>query len=487
MLLPQPRGHLRAPLCLVASLIFVVVVLTTTHAQDASTGVIRGTVVDLSGARIAQAAVTVTSARTGVARSIAADAEGAFAMQLLPPDDYVVSAGAPGMAAGRAVVHLEIGGTAQADLVLGITGTKETVDVSSSPTMVETQPSEISSVVDERAIEQLPMNGRRFTDLALLTPGVTQDPRSLTSATNGDLAFGGVRGFQSSFLVDGVDNNNAFFAQARGRYRAPYQFSNEVVQEFRVSSNTYGVELGRAGGAVVNVVTKSGSNYWHGTGFYFLRDGQVSADYRGLTPKPVDRQHQFGGTIGGPIKQNKLFFFAGFDQHIFHVPAVVHFANGATAVVPQPADYEASDQAMVFAAANSLSAMGGEFRSVLLGNAGFAKLDWSLSPKHYLSARLSTSRYYGANNVFFDPGSPVTTYAMSDNGEERVSTESAAVSLTSSLSQRITSHVRVQFARDLEDSSANSADPLSKIYDVLGDLPSCPAPLASIACSLPKP
>ena len=85
----------------------------------------------------------------------------------------------------------------------------------------------------------LPLNGRRFSDMALLDGGVTQDPRSLTSASNGDLAYGGIRGTQTSYLVDGADNNNAFFAQARGRYRAPYQFSNEVVQEFRVSTNSY--------------------------------------------------------------------------------------------------------------------------------------------------------------------------------------------------------------------------------------------------------
>src|SRR4051812_27504667 len=91
------------------------------------------------------------------------------------------------------------------------------------------EPSGVSDVIDQRAISDFPLNGRRFTDLALLTPGVTQDPRGLTSSSNGDLAFGGVRGYQSSFLVDGADNNNSFFGQARGRYRAPYQFSNEVV------------------------------------------------------------------------------------------------------------------------------------------------------------------------------------------------------------------------------------------------------------------
>ena len=98
---------------------------------------------------------------------------------------------------------------------LVVAGTKEIVTVSGEQPLVETQPSAISAVIDERAINELPLNGRRYTDLALLTPGVTQDPRGLTSGSNGDLAFGGIRGYQSSYLVDGGDNNNAFFSQAR--------------------------------------------------------------------------------------------------------------------------------------------------------------------------------------------------------------------------------------------------------------------------------
>ncbi len=98
------------------------------------------------------------------------------------------------------------------------------------PPLVETVPSAVSAIIDEKAINDLPLNGRRFTDLSLLAPGVTQDPRGMTSSSNGDLAFGGIRGYQSSYLVDAADNNNAFFGQARGRYRAPYQFSNDVVQ-----------------------------------------------------------------------------------------------------------------------------------------------------------------------------------------------------------------------------------------------------------------
>lgn len=226
-------------------------------------------------------------------------------------------------------VHVDVGGVTELEFKLPVAGAKETVTVSGEPPLVETQPSGISSLIDERAINELPLNGRRYTDLALLTPGVTQDPRGLTSGSNGDLAFGGIRGFQSSYLVDGGDNNNAFFAQARGRYRAPYQFSNEVVQEFRVSSNTYGAELGRSGGAVVNVVTKSGSNHLHGTDFYFICDSAFGATHPLLDFKPHDQQQQFGFTLGGPIRRNKIFFFAGLDQHIFHVPTVVRFDSGS--------------------------------------------------------------------------------------------------------------------------------------------------------------
>src|SRR5438105_13988603 len=220
-------------------------------------------------------------------------------------------------------LRVEVGGVSDLEFKLAIAGTKEIVTVSGEQPLVETQPSAVSSLIDERAINELPLNGRRYTDLALLTPGVTQDPRGLTSGSNGDLAFGGIRGYQSSYLVDGGDNNNASFSQARGRYRAPCQFSNAVVQEFRVASNTYGAELGRAGGAVVNVVTKSGSNHVHGTAFYFVRDSALNARHPFVDVKPHDRQHQFGFTIGGPIRQNRAFFFAGFDQHVFHVPTIV--------------------------------------------------------------------------------------------------------------------------------------------------------------------
>jgi hypothetical protein len=463
------------------SLSFLLVVLLTllfvfprALAQDASTGAIRGVVFDADGARLQGATVALANAATGIRYQATSDGEGAFVFELLPPGNYSTRVEAHGMSPQSSpLLQVDVGGTTQLEFRLSIAGAKETITVSGAPQLVETQPSAVSSVIDERAIEDLPLNGRRFTDLALLAPGVTQDPRGLTSSSNGDLAFGGIRGYQSSYLVDGADNNNAFFSQARGRYRAPYQFSNEVVQEFRVSSNSYGAEQGRAGGAVVNIVTKSGSNHLHGAAFYFLRDSRFNAQHPFADVKPDDQQHQFGFTLGGPILRNKIFFFAGFDQHIFHVPTVVRFLDGSSVLVPKKGneplshgDYEDSDKSLVFAAARQLTSMAGTFGSKLLGNTGFAKLDVSLTPRHFLSARLNTSRYYGQNNVFFDPASPVTTFAIGENGEEDVTTESASVSLTSSLSWRLNSHLRVQFSRDLQQSYSNTADVRTRITSV---------------------
>ena len=444
-------------------------------AQDAATGAIHGTVLDPAGGRVTQASIVAVNSATGVHYSATSDAEGRFSLDLLPPGDYSARAVAQGMSPQvTPTLHIEVGAAAELEFHLTIAGAQEKISVSGAPQLVNTESTAVSTLLDERAIADLPLNGRRFSDLMLLSPGVTQDPRSLTSATSGDLSFGGLRGFQNSFLVDGGDFNNAFFAQARGRYRAPYQFSTEVVQEFRVSSNSYGAELGRSGGAVINVVTKSGSNHWHGTGFYFLRDSSFGAADSFLAFRPHDRQQQAGGTIGGPIKKNKIFFFAGFDQHYFHVPDVVEFLNGSSQVVPQagtgpftPGDYEASDQALVFAAAARLSSLAGEYPAGQMGNSTYAKLDINPSPRNQLALRVNTSRYWGSNNVFLDPSSPLSYDAISNNGEETVGTETASASLTSSLSARMISHLRLQFSRDLQQSYTNSTDTLVKIPTII--------------------
>jgi hypothetical protein len=466
--------------------LFQLIFASAVLAQDASTGALRGVVFDARGAVITNADIVAIRVETGIRYHSATDSAGRFVLDLLPAGNYSARVEAEGMSPQISpVTRVEIGGATRLTFTLKVAGPKESITVSDTPRMVEMNPSSTSALVDDKAIKDLPLNGRRFTDLLLLMPGVTQDPRGLTSGSNGDLSYGGIRGYNTSFLVDGSDDNNGFFAQAMGRYRAPYQFSNEVVQEFRVSSSGYGSESGRAGGAVVNVVTKSGTNHWHGNAFYYLRDNSFAGaapPFVGFDPPNV--QHQFGGTIGGPIQRSKTFIFAGYDQHIFNVPTVVQFDNGSSVVVPQLGTYpsildyevcnpsvggQACDQALVFASAAQLSTMAGTFPAQLLGGTAFVKLDRVITAHQYLSVRLNAARYYGTNNVFFDPGSPITNYSISANGQEDVATESASLSLVSGISPRLTSHLRAQFSRDLEQSFPNTTGTRTSIYSWMAD------------------
>ncbi len=454
---------------------------TLLSAQDGSTS-LQGIIEDASGARIPAAAITIIDPSRGFQLQATSDAQGTFNFGMLPPGRYDVTASAPGMATRTSRgVELLVGGVSVVQLRLAPAAIAESITIRAEPVDVETQSGEISSMVTQVAIEGLPLMGRRFTDLALLSSDVVPDPRGLTPGSYGDLSVGAIRGFENSFLVDGADDNNSFFAQARGGYRAPYQFSNEVIKEFRVSKNSYSAELGRSGGAVVNVVTKSGTNDWHGTGFYYIRDRAFDAQQPYAPSEPNDMQQQFGGTIGGPIRKDKIFFYGGFDQHLLTMPSVVQFANGARSIVPTTnrcgiysngrgictPDFDYTDQAMVSAAAQQLNNMGGTYPTTMQGNAGFAKVDFNLSPKQLAFIRVSTSRLTGTNNVFFNPSSPITGYAESANGTENVQTETLAASLFSAWSTRFASNLRAQFSHDNQDAAANSDQPFTTIYGLM--------------------
>src|SRR5208283_5023972 len=174
------------------SLLIVLLLPPRIFAQDGSSA-LSGVVEDITGARVASAAVAVANPENGFHREAVADTAGNFSFGMLLPGRYIVSAWTTGMATKTARVELYVGGVEQVQLRLVPEGRTEIVTVSDQPETMETQSSGVSHVVPQQAIENLPLNGRRFTDLALLTPGVTQDPRGLTSVSNGDLSFGGIR------------------------------------------------------------------------------------------------------------------------------------------------------------------------------------------------------------------------------------------------------------------------------------------------------
>src|SRR5437667_2436481 len=192
---PPIRAHLNplpgtGPMPRFVCMIFLLV--ATALTQDASTGAIRGSAFDSTGRRIQGASVALVNTATGIRYGVITDSEGRFAFDLLPPGEYSARAEAAGMSPQIAPnLRVEVGGTSELEFRLAVAGTKESVTVSGEQPLVETQPSAVSSLIDERAINELPLNGRRYTELALLTLGVTQDPRGLTPGSDIDLAFGG--------------------------------------------------------------------------------------------------------------------------------------------------------------------------------------------------------------------------------------------------------------------------------------------------------
>ncbi|PYQ50049.1 MAG: hypothetical protein DMF59_11930, partial [Acidobacteria bacterium] len=295
-------------------LVFALAILVPLAAfGQSSTGAITGTVTDANGGAMPGVTVTATNTATHATRTVVSNGVGHYEVPLLPPGVYRVVAELSGFQPVSSVMNINVGTAATFDVKLK-PGVTETVTVTAAAPIIETSKSEVSSVVNEKAIQNLPTNGRNFIDFVLTTPGVVRDVRG------GDISFAGQRGTLNSMVVDGANNDNTFFGQTVGRTgsgRAPYQFSQDAVKEFQVNSNAYSAEYGRAGGAVINVVTKSGTNDFHGSVFDYYRDKQLNTNsYINVIngrAKSAYHYDQYGFSAGGPIVRDKHFFFANVD------------------------------------------------------------------------------------------------------------------------------------------------------------------------------
>src|SRR5258708_31254132 len=267
-------SHITARIAFTIALLLIPV--GSSLAQVGNQGTIQGTVVDQTGAVVPGAEITATRTATGATFKTTSTNDGFFEFTILPVGTYDLQARRSGFTALMDKgVELHVGAKLNLKLELKLSGKEETVVVEGEAPLVETTRTQLSSSVNDLTMTKTPANGRHVIDFVLLTPGVNRDVRG------GDLSFGGQRGTLNSLTVDGTDNNNTFFGQTLGRTssgRAPYQFSQDAVQEFQVNTNGYSAELGRAGGAVINVVTKSGTNQFHGTAFEIYRDRRLNAN-----------------------------------------------------------------------------------------------------------------------------------------------------------------------------------------------------------------
>ncbi|MDQ3009412.1 MAG: carboxypeptidase-like regulatory domain-containing protein, partial [Acidobacteriota bacterium] len=264
-----------AVLTAACGLLLTLAAFTTAFGQQAASATIEGIVNDPNNAVVVGARITARNVDTGLVREITTDSSGIYRLAALPPGTYALSASAASFAENKyGNVTLAVGQKLNLDLTLRV-NVSETVQITDAAPVVETSRTNVASSINERAVRELPVNGRNFLDFVTLTPGVVRDPRG------GDLSFGGQKGTLNSIQIDGVDNNNLFFGQSLGRTgsgRAPYQFSQDAVQEFQVNTNSFSAEFGRAAGGAINVITKSGTNEFHGTAFDFYRDRALNAN-----------------------------------------------------------------------------------------------------------------------------------------------------------------------------------------------------------------
>jgi hypothetical protein len=427
-----------ARLCALA--VFVLTLSIGAFAQSqATTGNIEGRVLDPQGAAVPGVTVTATNQDTGYSKDANADDLGNYRLILLPPGKYrVTTSGGQGFAAATYEnVTVTIGGQAPLDISLSLSGTNVIIDVAAEGQIVETTRTSVASTVNERAIENLPVNGRNFLDFATLTPSVVRDP-----TRQGDLAVGGQKGTLNSLQVDGTDNNNTFFGQSLGRTgtRPPYQFSEEAVQEFQVNQNGFSAEFGRAGGAVINVVTKSGTNTFHGSFFEYFRDESLNSNTPILTARgakrPKSQINQFGGTLGGPLKKDRAFFFFAYDGQRSTVPNVVDAPNFSGA--------PASVQALLAPKMGTYNV--GRDQNVIM-----AKTDIRLNDANQLVLRFNQQNFTGNNN---ENGGPLSVEEHSGNSVAKTLTFSG--SLTSTINNSLINEFRFQLGRDKEPGEANS-------------------------------
>jgi len=445
----------------------LVVGLSPSASAQVGSGVISGTVTDEKGGVIAGANVTVRNVDTKVALERQSNSEGEYRAVSLPPGNYEVSVQIQGFATmKREAIRLEVGSLLRIDFTLKVAAVTEQITVTGATPLLEPEKMEFSQVVSQSQIQNLPINGRRWTDFALLAPGVSAD------GGYGLVSYRGISSMYNNNTVDGADNNQAFFSEARGRTRAVYSYSLQTVKEFQVTSSNYSAEFGRAAGGIINAVTKSGTSDFHGSLFWFLRNYHANAldpyskaqalqlaSSTGLPPvfvKPVKQRNQFGGDFGGPLLKDKLFFYFAYDGNRQSNPGTTTPSTGyfTTSAIPSNCPALAT-AAQCNAAIAFLQSLAGPFPRTGTQDIYFGKIDYQINQNHRLSGSVNWHTWDSPNGYLT---SASTSSHVSNNGLDQVRSRFVVLNL-SSLHENMANDFRFQFGKDLETGIPNGPGP----------------------------
>jgi len=455
---------------------------TVARSQTSGAGSIAGSVVDASQAVIPGASVKITNVDTGVSHAYETNSVGLYTAPFLQPGHYKVSATSTGLGTVEAKnLTLQVGQTLTVDLSLSVKSTTSTVEVEATSLVLDQDKTEVSQVVDQELIENLPVNARNWSNFVLLTPNVAQDGGS------GLISFHGISGLYNQNYVDGANNNQMLFSEARGRSSgAPYVYSLDSIKEFQAETSNYSVEFGQAAGGQVNAITKSGTNSLHGDLFYDLRYPDMNALdpyskfqalHNGGNPflltQPVHQQQQFGGSIGGPIRKDKLFYFLTYDG--FRKVGRVLYSDtnnltltgtpsnsGNTVISPTqcPATITSSQCTagitFLMKMANILPGQPAPSR-YSKQNLFFPRLDYHVSSKNDAFVDFNYADFDSTNGYSSAP--TFTNSSPTTNGSTSYHERFLVGGLTSVLTNTMVNQIHWQWGRDLETAGANAAGP----------------------------
>ena len=411
------------------------------------TGALAGTVFDPANQVVPGVKVVVTSQSTGQVRETVSGPNGTFQVPVLPPGAYTVRLTKDGFSRyEQSNVNVLVGSTAQVQARLAVGAVTETVTVSEQSVVLDTTNSSDVSSVGRREIQDLPINGRRFDQFALLSPGVTRDGRF------GLLSYRGQSGVFNNFMIEGNDDNQAYFSEARGRTRIAGNISANAIGEFQVGRGAFLAEFGRAAGGTINATVRSGANRFHTDAFWYFRNKALTARDPLASFRPDERRDQFGGSVSGPLRKDKLFYFVNFDQQLRDFPLVTEDLGRVLLVGAPAANATAADQAAFTAGVNFLRAKfpGGAPGNALPRNAnqylGLTKVDYLLSPKHTLSVFYNQLWASGEGAI----QTPLVLGNVGRNGTDDVRIWSANARLTSTLTPTTINEFRFQWGRNHE-------------------------------------
>lgn len=421
---------------------------------------ISGTVHDETGAVVPNAKIVISSARQGQIRTLTSNGEGVFtAPALIPGPGYKVDVTASGFTAYEVKeIELQVGQNLDLNVRLSVATSATSVQVEATAPLVDDTKSDVSGVVTTRQIEELPINGRRVDSFVLLTPGVSDD------GNYGLLTFRGVAG-QNSFLVDGADTTEQFYNENAGRTRIASQISQDAVQEFQVVSSNYSAEYGRAMGGIVNTVTKSGGNDIHGGAFWFFRSTAFDARDPLSVFNPSERRNQAGGTVGGPIKRNRLFYFLSTEITRRNFPLVSSL--NTVAVNPNSQQWigcgvgSGTQPAATAAQCAAINALLPRFFGVIPRSLDqelyLGKIDYHISDHHALSASFNFLHDLSPNGI--ETGASYTTgAALTGNGDDAVTVRNGHVAWTWTPTGSFVNDFRFAIAGDRQADTFDNAE-----------------------------